>query len=89
MRAERLDLRGRKNSAENSKKRQKPCQVKNASFFIFFTFFIVVNGYQFSRMNEEFSKRDALWATLLEKIYGIEKQIYEIKLDQSKSHSKA
>ena len=32
---------------------------------------------QFSKMNEEFSKRDTLWADLL-------KQIYEIKLDQAK-----
>ena len=39
---------------------------------------------QFSKMNEEFSKRDTLWASLLEKMYNIEKQIYEIKLDQSK-----
>ena len=32
---------------------------------------------QFSKMNDEFSKRDTLWADLL-------KQIYEIKLDQAK-----
>ena len=39
------------------------------------------------RMDAENSKRDALWASLLEKIYNIEKQTYEIKLDQS--HKKA
>ncbi len=46
---------------------------------------------QFARMNEEFSKRDTLWATLLQKIYDVnekfyalEKQIYGIKLDQAK-----
>lgn len=32
----------------------------------------------------EFKEVHALWASLLEKICGIEKQIYEIKLDQSK-----
>ena len=32
---------------------------------------------KFSKMNEEFSKRDALWSDLL-------RQIYEIKLDQSR-----
>lgn len=36
------------------------------------------------RFSNEFSKRDTLWANLLDKIYTIEKQIYEIKLDQSK-----
>ncbi|HQS83899.1 MAG: hypothetical protein B7Y25_03145 [Alphaproteobacteria bacterium 16-39-46] len=36
------------------------------------------------RFSNEFSKRDTLWASLLDKIYNIEKQIYEIKLDQSK-----
>ena len=35
------------------------------------------HDYQLSKMNEEFAKRDALWADLL-------KQIYEIKLDQSR-----
>lgn len=33
---------------------------------------------------EEFSKVHALWANLLEKICNIEKQIFEIKLDQSR-----
>ena len=35
-------------------------------------------------MKEEFSKVHTLWASLLEKICTIEKQILEIKLDQSK-----
>ena len=39
---------------------------------------------RFSKISEEFSKRDTLWASLLEKMYNIEKQIYEIKLDQSR-----
>ena len=46
---------------------------------------------QFSKMNEEFSKTHSLWASLLQKIhdvdtkfYTLEKQIYEIKLDQSR-----
>jgi hypothetical protein len=34
-------------------------------------------------MNAEFSKRDALWTSLLKKNYTIEKQIYEIKLGHS------
>ena len=32
----------------------------------------------------EFKEVHTLWASLLEKICGIEKQIYEIKLDQSR-----
>jgi hypothetical protein len=43
------------------------------------------------RFDEEFSKAHALWASLLQKIhdvdtkfYTLEKQIYEIKLDQSR-----
>ena len=39
---------------------------------------------EFKEMRQEFSKVHTLWASLLEKMYGIEKQIYEIKLDQSK-----
>ena len=35
-------------------------------------------------MREEFSKVHTLWASLLEKICNIEKQIHEIKLDQSR-----
>ena len=35
-------------------------------------------------MKEEASKGHALWATLLEKICTIEKQIFDIKLDQSR-----
>ena len=42
------------------------------------------HDHQLSKMSEEFSKRDTLWASLLEKMYNLEKQIYEIKLDQSK-----
>ncbi|HQS83658.1 MAG: hypothetical protein B7Y25_01065 [Alphaproteobacteria bacterium 16-39-46] len=46
---------------------------------------------EFSKMREEFSKRDNLWANLLQKIHNVdkkfyilEKQIFEIKLDQSR-----
>ena len=39
---------------------------------------------EFKEMRQEFSKVYTLWATMLEKIYKIEQQIYEIKLDQSK-----
>jgi len=39
---------------------------------------------EFKEMRQEFSKVHTLWATMLEKIYKIEQQIYEIKLDQSK-----
>ncbi len=35
-------------------------------------------------MREELSKGHALWANLLEKICTIEKQIFDIKLDQSR-----
>ena len=37
------------------------------------------------RHDEEFSRVHALWANLLEEIRSIEKQILEIKLDQSKN----
>lgn len=36
------------------------------------------------RQDEEFSKAHALWATLLKEISDLQKQIFEIKLDQSK-----
>lgn len=39
---------------------------------------------EFSRVHAEFSKVHSLWANLLEKIGTLEKQILEIKLDQSR-----
>lgn len=39
------------------------------------------------KMDAEISKRDALWANLLDKIYKVEKQTYAIKLDQSRKKS--
>jgi hypothetical protein len=37
-----------------------------------------------NEMRQEFSNVHTLWANMLEKICNIEKQIYEIKLDQSR-----
>ena len=42
---------------------------------------------ELGEVRQEFSKVHTLWANLLEKICTIEKQIYEIKLDQSKKVS--
>ena len=39
---------------------------------------------ELGEIRQEFSKVHSLWANILEKICNIEKQIYEIKLDQSK-----
>jgi hypothetical protein len=39
---------------------------------------------EFQEVRNEFREVHALWASLLKKICGIEKQIYEIKLDQSR-----
>ena len=39
---------------------------------------------ELQEVRQEFSKVHTLWGTMLEKIYNIQQQIYEIKLDQSR-----
>ncbi|HQS84167.1 MAG: hypothetical protein B7Y25_05655 [Alphaproteobacteria bacterium 16-39-46] len=61
---------------------------ENREEFLIFRQRVEVDSERFRKeTREEFSKVHALWASLLEKICNIEKQIYEIKLDQS--HKKA